>query len=576
MTPFFQKILPVFPILFTVTCLSGQAVPAFKPSSPVSHPLIFSGSFGELRGNHFHSGVDIKASRWGQAGDQILAVSDGSISRVKVESGGYGNSIYIDHPEGYTSVYAHLDRFSEPLASYVKDNQYQFESFEADLYPEPGQFPVKRGQVIGYMGNTGSSMGAHLHFELRHLDTEKPVNPQAFGISPPDTRLPVIESVQLALMYPDTAIFHLQRWNATKASNGWYRLSKDTLELDAWRIGVEVSGHDLMNGAPNQNGIYEIEMYVDGNKAYHYRMDSFSFYETQHINAHINYPEFRETRKKFQRCYILPGDPLSIYRQENDSIPFIIPLYREKPQQILILAKDIHGNESRIAFWVKRKPVMTLPPPLLHNYVLDKGKPQLIRSDEYILFIPDSALYQKTYLNLSLSDTIEPPFSSPQLYIRSNNIFKNPVGLYLKPTGIPDSLWPKAAIVNCEGSRLRSYGGVEFEQFLYTGIWESGDYVVFVDTIAPQISPVNFNRNMAKQRSVSFQIRDNLSLARNGYGLSYRAWIDHKWVLFSYDLKTDTITHIFDKNLPSGEHLLKIELIDNRNNTTIFEKKFIR
>ena len=546
----------------------------FNPRSPIDHAMILSGSFGELRTNHFHSGIDIKSSKWNKAGDEIHSVEKGHISRIKVSGDGYGNAIYIDHPGGYTSVYGHLHKFSSAIDAYIKTKQYELKSFAVDLYPDSVQFKLEKGEIIGNMGNTGRSFAPHLHFEIRHTKSEKPVNPLRFLSGPSDTRSPILNSIKIVHMKPDSTIVDQDEFETNYIKQGVYRLKKDTLDINAWRVGVEMSGFDRMDGAANKTGIYELTLKLNDKAVFQYKIDCFSFDESKHLNAHINYPDFHNRKKRFQRCYPVSDNPLGIYSERIQSNA-IIPLYAEKAQKIEIIAKDFHDNSSNIIFWLKRSKKMKPPPPLHFNYTLTGKQAHLVRLDSNILYFSDSSLYQKSYIHLSTGDHIDPPLASKQIFINTQkNIFKNPIDLYLFKNHIPDSLLKKAVIVECTADELVSYGGFIFEDFITTKIDKFGNYAIYIDTVPPDISVDYFSADMRNKDHISFLITDDIKSAGQANEIKYDAYIDNKWVLFEYDAKSKKISYQFDKNLINGNHQLRIELTDDRNNKTIFEKKF--
>ena len=263
--------------------------------APVSHTLLLSGTFGELRPNHFHAGIDIKSSK-GVAGDPVFAAADGYVSRIKVDESGYGNAVYINHPNGYTTVYAHLDRFSDGLAVYVKKLQYQKKSFEVDLNPGHGEFQVLQGEQLGIMGNSGSSNGAHLHFEVRKTSTQKPVNPLLFGFKVADHVKPKMHSLKAYFLNDKLEERGSKEFSLKKIRNGHYRIKGDTLTLAAWRAGFALKVYDHFDRVSNWNGIYSLKMYQDDLLVYDFDMEEFSFNESLYINAHCDYEE-RVTKK---------------------------------------------------------------------------------------------------------------------------------------------------------------------------------------------------------------------------------------------------------------------------------------
>jgi len=555
--------------------LQGQTV--FNPRSPINHPILLSGSFGELRATHFHAGIDIK-SKNGVTGDPIYSIEEGYVSRIVVRADGYGNAIYVSHPGSFTSVYGHFEEFAAPYSDFVKQTQYKLKSFELEIKPEPGQFPVTKGQLLGKMGNSGTSFGPHLHFEIRNTKTDRPINPLFYGFRPPDKRPPVISGIKITQFTSDSIEYNSQKFIASANGNGKYKLKTDTLIVDAEKTGIEFSGYDQMDGVYNKHGIVELIMKVNGKIVYQYRVDSFSFEEAKHIYAHVNYTSFFQDKSKYQHCYILPADPLKIYRNSGDNNA-LISLKQNEKQQIEIIARDFNNNESKIRFWVKRSSkTVTKPSPLIYNYILDPGKPALVNEKSAILYFSDSAIYARMFLHFTQSNSTEKPYQSPYIFINNGfKIFKEKVDLFIKYDSLTPEKLLKTVVVECgTGSKLNSYGGDIFDTYIHAKINRFGTYVLFVDTIPPVIKSKNFKSDMTGLQSVSFTIDDNLESENRSNELRYYGYIDDQWVLFEYDKKSKTITHRFEKNLPKGTHTIKIELRDGKNNLTVFKDKFIK
>lgn len=553
----------------------GQTV--FSPRSPVNHPILLSGSFGELRATHFHAGIDVK-SKSGISGDPIYSIEEGYVSRIVVSADGYGNAIYVSHPGSYTSVYAHFEEFAAPFADFVKQTQYKNKNFEVEIEPEPGLFPVTKGQLLGKMGNSGTSFGPHLHFEIRNSKTEKPLNPFFYGFRPPDKRPPVIEGIKIIHFTQDSIEYTSQKFAASNSGNGKFRLKSDTLVIDAEKIGIEFSGYDQMDGVYNKHGIVELRMKINGKNVYQYRVDSFSFEEARHIFAHVNYTSFFQDKSKYQHCYILPADPLKIYMNPASSGSLISMQPNEK-YLVELIARDFNNNESKISFWIRKSSKTgKRPDPFIYNYILDPGKPALVKEKSTILYFSDSSIYAKMFLHVTQSDSTEKPFKSPTVFINNGKKwFKEKVDFFIKYDSLPPEKLLKTVVVECSnGNKLNSYGGDVFDTYIHTKIDRFGTYALFVDTIPPVITSKNFRADMTNQRSVSFIIDDNLGSENRSNELRYYGYIDDKWVLFEYDKKSKTISHRFEKDLLKGEHWLKIELRDGKNNLKVFKEKFIR
>ncbi|HOY07140.1 MAG TPA: M23 family metallopeptidase, partial [Saprospiraceae bacterium] len=280
--------------------------------SPVSSSIRLSGTFGELRPDHFHSGIDIKSAT-GRVGQPILAAADGFVDRVKVQASGYGNVLYVKHPNGYTTLYAHLDRFSPEIEKYVRENQYGKESFEVDLKPAEGQFTVKKGQEIAKLGNTGGSSGPHLHFEIRNSATDKMLNPQLFNLPIADNVAPEIRDMKVYFLTDNREVITSKPLPLQRDKKGQVGLEGDTVRFAAGRIGFGVKAYDHMNGLNNDNGVYAIELFADDKLAYEWRMGELDNEETRYNNAHMDYAARKRFGAWFHRCFVLPGNFLNNY-----------------------------------------------------------------------------------------------------------------------------------------------------------------------------------------------------------------------------------------------------------------------
>jgi len=262
--------------------------------SPVKHGMRLSGSFAELRTNHFHMGIDIKSTN-GRPGDPILAVADGYVSRINVDASGYGNALYVDHDNGFTSVYAHLSAFAEDIAEHIKTKQYSTKSFQQQLYPD-SLFFVLQGDTIGFMGNTGKSFGPHLHFEIRETKSEIPVNPFLFGLKPTDQKPPVFQVIKFYKSDSLGNISLLQEQKLKLKSKGVYTLDDEVIELPADQVAISVQVYDQMDGSYNKNGVYLMKLLVDDKVQHGYKLDKVSYEESHFINSFIDYGEKQRSK----------------------------------------------------------------------------------------------------------------------------------------------------------------------------------------------------------------------------------------------------------------------------------------
>ncbi|MEZ4951977.1 MAG: M23 family metallopeptidase [Saprospiraceae bacterium] len=544
--------------------------------APVSHTLLLSGTFGELRPNHFHAGIDIKSSK-GVAGDPVFATADGYVSRIKVDESGYGNAVYINHPNGYTTVYAHLDRFSNALADYVKNLQYQKESFEVDLNPEQGEFQVLQGDQLGIMGNSGSSNGAHLHFEVRKTSTQKPVNPLLFGFKVTDSVKPKMHALKAYFLNDKLEEQATKEYNLVKVKNGHYRIKGDTLALAAWRAGFALKVYDHFDRVSNWNGIYALKMYQDDALVYDFDMESFSFDESLYINAHCDYEERVTKKSYYNRCFNLPGNKLSIYNQRVNN--GVIELFEGKPSHVRLVASDVAGNEAVLEFWVKRSKIpATSIASKSYNYILPYDEGNLIRTEGLYLHLSQGTLYENLYMKYETT-----PENSDGCFSDVHHLhnYRTPIHKYfdigIRPTAsIPAELKPKVFVAYCQGGDVWNCGGKWKEGLLRARVRALGDYCIMVDEKPPVVTPVAFAYNMRGYNKMKFKVTDNVETMGPVRAISYNAWVDGKWILLEYDKKNDMLIYEFDEHVGEGDHVLKLVVKDAVGNETVFEKDFIR
>jgi murein DD-endopeptidase MepM/ murein hydrolase activator NlpD len=313
-------------------------------------PPALAGSFGELRSNHFHSGIDFRTNQ--RTGYPVYATADGYISRLRVQNSGFGLALYINHPNGYTSVYGHLSRFNPKIAQQVKNIQYQKKSYEIDEFPSTDLIPVHKGDIIAYSGNTGSSGGPHLHFELRDTKTEATINPQFLGIQIPDNIPPVIFAMYVyRLNGKPFSEFTPKQYFQVIGGGGKYNLNKvSTINLSG-EVGFGITTTDKHNGASGINGVYAIELFVDGASVFTSALERFSFENSKAINSHLDYPAYLNLKKSIQKSFVDPGNPLQIYSNlvNNGKLNF----NDGKLHRIKYQVTDSKGNKSTLEFNVQ-------------------------------------------------------------------------------------------------------------------------------------------------------------------------------------------------------------------------------
>ncbi|HHH54816.1 MAG TPA: M23 family metallopeptidase [Bacteroidetes bacterium] len=540
-----------------------------KFRNPVKYPIKLTGSFGELRKNHFHTGIDIKSSGNYKL-NKVYSVKNGYISRIKISSGGYGNALYINHPDGTTSVYAHLEKFSKKISEIAKRIQIENESFE--INPDTLYIPVSKGEYIGQIGNTGRSFGPHLHFELRNTLTEHPLNPFIYGIKPKDTKPPELLKLKIVALDTSYNVLNSAIYPLKKTKYGNYIPQPFTINYGAWRVGIEVLGFDRMNGTHNKNGIYKLSAYIDDKLIYGFVMDSLDFDKMKDINAFIDFKEYSESGKKYIRLYKLPGMDLDIFSENNSGI---VNLFANKKQKVEIVAEDYNGNKSKVIFNLKRDNNIYPGEAKLYNFYIDFNEEKRIVNGNVSLLFEKEDLFKNMYLLLTNNIDTTNVYSDNIGVFTNYEPFKNNIDIQVIPMSL-DTFLEKMCIVKTEKNKIINYGGKFEDGQLHTLIDSWGTYFITLDTIKPVIKPLKFFTKKRNTKSISFKIWDNFETAGLAKEMVYKGYIDGKWVLFEYDKKKKKITHKFEKTLNQGKHRLKLIVEDDRGNKNIFESNFIK
>lgn len=563
--------------LFSLSSFSQQrAYPKHDFCSPLDIPLVLAGNFGELRPNHFHAGVDFKTE--GREGLNIYAIADGYVSRIKITTGGYGKTIYVTHSNGFVSVYAHLKSLNPKIEKFLKQAQYDRKTYEIDVYPSPSQLPVKQKDIIALSGNTGTSSGPHLHFEIRDAVTEFAINPLLFNFNVVDNIAPTAYNVQL---YPlDSKSFvngknEKATFSASK-QNGDYVVSEKNINVSG-NIGFAVSANDFLNYANNSCGIYSMEMFFDNKPVYQFEFDEISFFESRYVNAHMDYYQNRFKYKTVHKAFREPNNHLNIYNTNvNDGN---IYFNDNNTHQLHFILKDSYQNTSNISFQVKSSPVNKNPKiNISHSANFKQTMPcnidNLYKDDDINIWFPVNSLYDtldfEFHKTEKISNSLSPVYHIHNKYTPVHNYFT----VSIKAPEISEQYKTKTFIATFDRKgRIEVVGGNFLNDYVVADINEFGAYFVMIDTINPTISAYNFQNgtNLQNQKSIQLKINDNLSGIKH-----YEGFIDGNWVLFEYEPKRDLITYFFDETrLKKGKnHVLKVNVADLEENKTTFTSQF--
>ncbi len=567
-----RKIL-VFILHLIVLQLYSQTRTTLHP--PLMIPMRLSGNFGEIRSNHFHSGIDIKTE--GTTGHHVFAISEGYVSRIKVQANGYGKSIYLVHPDGTTSVYGHLDKYREDIAQYVNEVQYKRQSHKVDIYPDPDLFKVQRGAFIAYSGNSGGSFGPHLHFEVRNTTNQHPINTLKLGFDIEDHIAPKFLTLFLYATGEDGHV----NGNGTKQSfdllrdQGIYTVPWGTRIEAAGAIGLGVEVFDYLDGSANRCGVYTLEVYVDGRMTYSHVMDEFSFSETRYVNAHTDYGERIRSGMKVHRLYRLPNDKLRIYGQtENNGI---LKIPENGPVHVRIVATDVAGNSSELNFTIKGATSIPVADKTNKGVVIPMryNQANLYHNGTVKVKIPEGALYEDLGFRYGESEANHGALT-PFYHIHDPETpVHKPYLLSVRAPWVPQALHEKLVLITYdeEEDEVFSAGGIYKNGVVEASLREFGIYAVSLDTIAPEIVPVigSAYGEQSGRKKLQFTVRDNLSGIEE-----YNGYIDNRWALFEYDPKNDLLTYRFDGERveKNQHHELELYVSDSQGNVNLLHTSF--
>lgn len=539
--------------------LSAQAqhVQESNFCSPFDFPILLSANFGELRPNHFHNGLDIKTQ--GVTGKPIHCIADGYVSRVAVLHGGYGQAIYVTHPNGLTSVYGHVISFAKNIQACVRQYQYAHETFVCDLKFQPGQFPVKKGDIIALSGNEGASAGPHLHLELRRTETGEYIDPMPyFKHLLKDSKAPVGSLI---------GIYPIQGKGVVNGASHKKLLAIGNLKqpVHAWgEIYTGISAKDYMDGTSNFYGVHSVTLYVDSVQVFNSTTDKVLPDENRMINGFTDYEELTRTRRLIMRSYKLPGNRLRLlHTNENRGA---VTIDEERDYHFRYVLEDNFGNRRTYQFIVKgkRQDIPEYKPEA--NEMLYWNRTNVIQKPGMELVVPRYHVYENVPLRTDMrGDSSRIAFD----YILDAG--RTPIHSYcdlsigLRHMPVADTT--KYYIVQKAGKWRSSMGGKYANGWIKTRVRSLGTFSVDVDTIAPQITPIG-QGGWRTSRNIRFRIKD----MESGIG-SYKVYIDGKFVLFG--LKKGILVIQDPEKVKKGvPHKLEVTVTDQCGNMARKEYKF--
>ena len=512
--------------------------------SPVDIKIAVAGTFGELRNNHFHSGIDIKTKQ--QKNIPIYASQSGYISRIKVSSFGFGKALYISHEKGFTTVYAHLERFSDTIQHFAIKEHYKKENYEIDFSLKEDEIFVKQGELIGYSGNTGSSTGPHLHFEIRDTKTQQVLNPMLFGLPILDRTHPLINSILIYHNEQQKELIQVE-----KIDKKTYNIPNTINASNYVNIGVKTI--DFLDAAPNKCGIYSLELFINDSLFYFNKMEKFSFGETRYINSHIDYKYYMETGEKFIKCFVDPNNFLSTNKQKSQQN--LGSTLKKGLNHVKIIVKDSYMNTSILTFNI--------------NFTKDQSQMHITKKRDYInckqvfefknndieIYIPNNSLYKDYSFSYVKSKTPQNKYDTHTILDKSTPIHK-PFIISIKADSVEKELRSKALIGRLEDGKLSCIKSQWKENKIIGKSNNFGNFRIVIDTVKPHVTYYKKTHQL-----IQFKIQDELSGIKK-----YRGSINDKWVLMEYDFKTNLLTYQLDDIKMKKNQIIKIEVVDKVGN----------
>ena len=547
----------------------------FRP--PLGFTMYLSGTFGEPRSGHLHSGIDIKTH--GVQGKKVYAVDNGYVSRIKISPGGYGKAIYITHPNGLMSVYGHLERFNWRIQRYVRKIQYERKSFAVNIFPAKGDLPVKKGQVIAFSGNTGSSTAPHLHFELRIAKTQHPVNPLLFkGINVKDHLPP---KVYRLAVYPssnascvdgkqDTLVYYV----SGKGKHCYIKKNPVIRVSGPFSFGLQTT--DVLDKSHNHDGVYRIELYEDGKLVYGLRMKELSFATTRYVNSLIDYHYYKKKGRRLYRTEIDPNNRVMNYFDVKNK--GVYHLTDTAIHHFKYVVSDIYGNRSVLPFRVQASKSKVCKKNKKHQAWIAGGihiplkKITKIDSSVLRLVFSPNTFYRPVAFHIRKYDQTKysyaPVYALDNRFIPAQKYFR----LSMKPESVGKKLQSKLYIAYApvkKMSRFSYAGGKRTKSgWLVTHVRTLGYFTVMADTIQPRIKPLNFKdkTHWKGKKSLKVWIKDGQTGIRK-----YTPTLNGHWILMEYDPKIRQLTYYPDQYMKKGKNKFKLVVQDAVGNKTTYE-----
>jgi len=536
--------------------------------NPLDIPISLAGNFGELRPNHYHMGFDLKTNR--RENLPVYAAADGYIAKIKIEPAGFGRAIYINHPNGFTTVYGHLNAFMPALDAWLKEQQYQQQTWR--IFPDlpAGLFPVKKGDFIAFSGNTGGSQGPHVHFEIRKTADDINRNPMLFGLTLADDTRPTIS--RLALYNRILSIYEQSpRMIPIKKTPTGYTSIIPVITVGSPKISFAISASDTHSGSTNQNGIFEADLFDNDQPVIGFQMDKIGYDNTRSLNAHIDYKTKANGGPWLQQLFELPGYQNSIYKRVSGD--GAIDIGDGAIHNIKIYVKDGYGNTSVLLTKVKFEGIpaaLAVPAGKMFYPLMIDG----VENTDCEFYLRERSLYDSVHIGYKRMAAAAPEIVSAVHSIGAAYIpLQDSMIVRIRPLVSLDAGKRSHTVMQRFAGTKKDVQKCEWQKgWAIAKFRDMGSFQLVLDETPPGIVPVGFKEgaDMSKAQRIVFIVKDNLDAFRN-----FRAELDGKWLRFTND-KGRSFIYIFDEKCGPGSHTLKISVEDEAGNTAVKDFTFSR
>lgn len=535
---------------------SAQSYPQKYFRNPLGFPMELTANFGELRSTHWHMGLDLRTRQ--RVDQPVFAAASGYISHVGIRSMSFGRFMIIRHPNGYSTLYAHLNRFFPELEQYVLQEQHEKQTWSIELGFNENQFPVNQGDQIGLSGSTGSSQGPHLHFEIIDTRTGRSMNPLLFGFDLKDDIPPVITKLAVYNREKSTLMQEPLVINLVKTGRG-YITRPERIRVKNQKISFAFSAYDKVNGGVGKEGIFAATLFVDHVAQVGFLLDNLTYPESDYINAHTDHLSRNRNGESFQHLSKLPGYRGPVYTEYSGN--GVLHLKDTLPHTVRIDVRDAYDNLSQLFFEIQYQPdsVKTLSSEKRLRVLIPRLV-SIIEENHFEVYIPETGLY----------DTI------PYFYSRQNNFspgsvsdlhrFSDPeyplhgfIAVRIKPTRELGREERKKVVMTRESGGQISTRLAEWQSGWFAAEFGAfGNFQLFIDTIPPQINAPakgTDTLDLSSLKQIIFTPKDPSGIR------SFRAELNGKWLMFLND-KSRNFVYQFDEQFPYGTHELKVKAED--------------